>query len=425
MRTRAALALLALGAGALAGASASAAVTTSRSCAWQVEVDPDGANVAFPDQAARYWVLREPGTSLDSLTIHGYYPFARYTSLTSYNATLGSTDGIPDVRINPDKGSVNPFRTGAPRLLPAAKRRYTVRVLFGRRPAHPPANTIYTEPTDGSRRGTDFSVALRIYEPNRGLGDDGGVPLPSVTLDTPAGAIPIPDCPIPPLPAGANATVNRVPAVHTGPGSQDPIVWHKFYNLPTSFTTALAAPLVPLTMALPKGGFGDNPDNKYVATVVSMERAPAVVITGTLPRTPATWNGEARMQPGQLRYWSICTNEVVTQRFYGCVMDDQIPLAAGRRYTIVASPVNLRPANATRRCGIQWLPAGAAPDTVLIERNMLPDPSFRHSVQLARYGHEQHDLGRYYPLAYYRTLAEVSRLGCHRPVNHPRPQTAP
>ena len=425
MRIRALLLASAVGAGALATGSATAgpAEPTSRSCAWTVKVDPDGANVAFPDQAARYWVLRLPGTAASSLTIRGYYPYARYTSLTAYNAVLGSTDGIPDVRMNPDKGSINPFRVGAPRLLPLGKRHYTVQVVFGRRPAHPPANTLYTEPSDASRRATDFSVALRIYEPNRGLGDSGGVPLPSVTLNTPAGSVTIPDCPIAPLPAGTNATINRVPAPHTGPGSQDAIVWHKFYNLPTSFTTALAAPLVPVTMTLPKGGFGDNPDNKYVATVVSMERAPAVVITGKVPTTPRTWDGAKRMQAGQLRYWSICTNEVVTERFYGCVMDDQIPLAAGRRFTIVVTPVNDRPVNATRRCGIQWLPAGAAPDTILLERNMLPAPSFRHSVQLARYGHEQHDLGPYYPQASYRTLAEVSKISCHRPVNHPRPTT--
>jgi hypothetical protein len=151
-----------------------------------------------------------------------------------------------------------------------------------------------------------------------------------------------------------------------------------------------------------------------------MAWAPAVVITGKLPTTPDTWDAEPKMQPGQLRYWSICTNEVVTQRFYGCVMDDDIPLAAGRRFTIVMTPVNSRPPNATRRCGIQWLPAGPAPDTILIERNMLPAASFRHSVQQARYGHERHDLGAYYPLAYYRTLTEVRALGCHAPVNSPR-----
>jgi hypothetical protein len=47
-------------------------------------------------------------------------------------------------------------------------------------------------------------------------------------------------------------------------------------------------------------------------------------------------------------------------------------------------------------------------------RNMLPSPGFTQSVQNARTGHEQQDLGPYYPTStYYATTAAAEQaLGC-------------
>jgi hypothetical protein len=395
--------------------------TESRSCAWTVKIDPDGVNAAFPDQAARYWILRLPAGAGTSLTLRGEYPHARYTSFTSYDDTLRSADGLPDVNIHPDRGSANPFLPGASRRVPDRKRHYTVHVVFGQVPKHRARNTLYTTSADGSRAARSFQVALRIYEPDRGLTDNGGVPLPSVTVNTSAGSVTLPDCATPDEPSGTNGTVADLPAPYTGSGSSEAIVWHKFYNLPAAVAVNFGPGPTKVARTLPKGGFADNPDNKYVAAVIETLRAPAVVITGRLPRTPATYFHDARMsRHAQLRYWSMCSNELASERFYGCVMDDQMPLRAGHRFTLVITTAADRPANATDRCGIAWLPAGPAADTVLIERNMLPDPHFRHSIQAARYDHEKQDLGAYYPDAHYRTIRQVTALGCHAPVNHPR-----
>jgi hypothetical protein len=126
------------------------------------------------------------------------------------------------------------------------------------------------------------------------------------------------------------------------------------------------------------------------------------------------------MPSSQLRYWSLCTNEFVTERFWGCVMDDQLPLAADRSYTIVVTAAADRPSNARPSCGIAWIPAGPGADTVLIERNMLPAASFHQSIQAARYDHEAQDLGAYYPNAQCATVAQVEKLGCHPPAVAPQ-----
>ena len=138
------------------------------------------------------------------------------------------------------------------------------------------------------------------------------------------------------------------------------------------------------------------------------------VITGRMPTFPRTYAGQHTMGTGQLRYWSMCSEEFASTRYYGCATDDEVPLGPGRRFTIMVSTAARRPANAVSACGVTWLPAGPAPDTIMIERNMLPGRSFNHSIQAARYGHERADLGAYYPTTRYLTTAAAERLGCTR-----------
>ena len=421
MRLRAALVAALAGtaiAAPLALADPTGGPTESRSCAWAVKIDPNGVNALFPDQFARYWVLDLPAAPGTSLTIKGRFPHARYTSFTSYDTALRSADGLPDVAIAPDPGSTNPFVAGASRT--TSKRSYTVHVVQGAPPAKRARNTLYTSSADGTKTGTTFLVALRIYEPDRGLDDTGGVPLPTVSIDSPGGSVTLPGCAMPTAPTGTNDVMSQQSAPYRGTkdSGDGPIVWHKFYNLPAAFAVATGQqPLVDLARSTtPKGGFADNPDNKYVSAVVSTAAAPAVIIQARLPVTPLTRGGEARMQPAQLRYWSMCSNELATERFWGCVMDDELPLSAGRAFTIVVTAAADRPRNARPSCGIAWLPAGPGEDTVLIERNMLPSPDFRDSIQRARYDHERHDLGAYYPTARYASIAQVEKLGCHAPA---------
>jgi hypothetical protein len=137
-----------------------------------------------------------------------------------------------------------------------------------------------------------------------------------------------------------------------------------------------------------------------------------VIIRGRLPSFPDTDAGEAVMTGGQLRYWSMCTNEEYTERVWACLADYQMVVNSQREYTVVVSTSSARPSNATARCGINWLPWGAAPDSLVIMRNMLPSPNFTQSVQNATAGHEPSDMGPYYPSSQYTTTAAVESLGC-------------
>jgi hypothetical protein len=416
--------LPATGAGAAAQAGSSGSPGSS-SCAWTSHLDPTVANVLFPDQAASYWGTDIPAVPGESLTIRGQYPHARYMSFTSYNPALQSADGLNDQAIAPNPGSVNPFVTGASRR--AVHRSYTATVVFGRRPPSPAPNTLYTTSADGSRTGVDFHVFYRVYRPDRGLDATGAVGLPSVTVNMPGGSHrTVPSCSYPSVPPNdvnttvANSSVGY-PSGRPYPGT-DPPTWHKFYNGLTSLAqltdngvtgTSVSGQATPGMMArTPGGGFLDNPDNNYIFALVRPAAGTAVVIHARLPIFPHTFQGQPVMGAGQLRYWSLCSNEAATERFYACLVDDQVATDSTGAYTLVVSSAADRPHNARPACGINWLPTGPAPDTVLILRNMLPAPSFSRSVQSARYGHEAQDMGPYFPTTRYSTVAAVEALGC-------------
>lgn len=412
----ASLALMTVSGALLSGpvASPASADVTPRSCGWQLAVDPALLNVLYPDEAAHYWVLALPLLPGQSLELRGRYPHSRYFSFTAYDPTLRSTDGIHDTAIAPDRGSRNPFVAGASRTVKS--RSYTVRVVPGKPPAKRAANTLYA--------GSLALVIYRNYRQDRGLDDDGGVGLPDIVLRAGKASIPLSNCPYPAVPPnGLNALLANASLADVLPpllGSPDP-QWRKFYNLPTSVGYALTTTvtgqrvgdlLAPLTTKLPKGGFADNPDNTYIATVLSTSHGEVAVLKGRMPTFPRTFEGQKQMGSGQLRYWSMCSEEFATTRYYGCVNDDEVPLGPHRTFTLMVSTAAKRPANATSECGIAWLPAGPAPDTVMIQRNMLPAPSFTQSIQAARYGQERSDLGPYYPNTTYMTQREAEALGC-------------
>lgn len=412
-------------------AGSSGAEAAGRPCGWNLQVSGDQANVLFPDDAATYWTARVPIPAGAHVELRGRFPYARYTSLTTYTGQFQAIDGINDTVIRPDPRSRNPFLPGADRT--AASRRYTVRIVNARIPTEGRApNTLYTENADGSKSTKAQSTAgfvLRIYEGDRGRGRSGGVPLPAITLVLGTGQrIPLPDCPDTNLPDLGAAQTTAAAGVHTplqprlGLGGTNPPSWHRYTNmvsgvvaaaLDNGVTGAAYRPVVTQTdAALPSGGFAENPDNKYVTTTFTRDYGAVLVFRGKAPTTPRTREGQPVMGTGQLRYWSMCTNSQTTA-FYGCRQDDQVPLDAKRRYRIVISTAAARPENAREACGMAWLPAGPVPQSLVILRNMLPDPGFAQAIQRVEPGREAQGMGDHYPRGtYYATTEDAEALGC-------------
>ncbi|MEA2681683.1 MAG: hypothetical protein QOK05_11 [Chloroflexota bacterium] len=415
-----------------------ASAVSGPTCPWTLRLYTDVTNVAFPDQYANYFILRVPGggpipaTPGSTLTITGRYPHTRYISFTSYTPQTQAIDGANDVSIDPDPGGVNPFLPGAARYLPDAQRGYTVTVVAGQR-TDDRHNTVYTTSKDGSHTATDFNLIYRTYRPDRGFTPGGGEPLPSVTLDVGGQHIPIGDasqCDDSNTLASNqfNDTVaqSSVPTVLPGgcyPGKNPPL-WHKFLNLPSSYVqgTDSTCPTgqgasdaaYPVSSRLPSGGFLENLDNKYVTALLNADFfGPVILIQSRIPTTPQTYEHAATMGMGQLRYWSMCTNDPISTRYFGCLMDDNaMRLDSAGDYCLVISSAANRPRNANAQHGVNWLPYGPFHTDAAIERNMLPRADFAQAIQKATYGQEQADLGAYYPATTYTTVSKFEQTGC-------------
>jgi hypothetical protein len=398
----------------------------------------DGQFFNFPEESATYWVARYRLAAGQRLELHGRYPHARYESLNSYQEGGTPVSSIADVRIRPDAGSTNPFLPGARR--DRRTRDWTVSVLDAAPPAGGPApNTLYAP----SSATVASEVVLRVYEPDRGRDLTGGVGLPTPEivnadgtrvrgLSSVCAAINDPD-------RSLARTVQSIPASvwdslvnTTGPSANprtspafEPPQWERFFSQLFSagvFSQAAGNPRSTAGMEEGVGGFYSNRDTRYVLTHLSRRFGEVLVIRGKMPTYPRTYRGARRMQRGQVRFWSLCSNEGrVTTFAQDCLADRQVPLARNRRFTIVVSTTADRPRNARARCGVGWLqwprngeyPGGRRDYGLLILRNMLSSPGFAQATQrIERFGDEQRVMGPYFPASTYTSTRAFERRGC-------------
>lgn len=416
--------------------AAPSAAELPRDCAWLVRSDANLLNVLYPDRAATYWVALLPIPPGGELWLEGRYPHARYASFNLYNPRLEPIDALADVTIAPEPGSTQPFAVGARR--DAEARDYRVRVIAAVPPEDPAQrepNTLYSYAVAGEQRvPSPLAVAIyRVYVEDAGYDISGGVGLPQL-------AVPLPDGTVlrgsgacsaleqlPPVPA-AEALNGLDPAVETQPNfaaSMD-LRWLKFFDLVSSQSHRFDAvpglgPLLNTALGQStanSGGFASNVHNSYATASLSQTLGAVGVIEARFPTTPHTRDGETVMGDGQLRYWSLCTNEVNSQRYIDCLYDEQVQRQRGDRAVIVVSRAQDRPANAIAECGVNWLNWGPFTNSLLIYRHMLPRADFAQAIQRVpgpSGAHEREVLGDYYPYGTHYSKADFEALGC--PVN--------
>jgi hypothetical protein len=389
-----------------------------------------GANYAFPDSGAVYWAAQITMPAGSYIVFRGRFAHARYQSLNAYDATTRApVDGLDDIGTEPDRGSVNPYRVGANR--DATRRSYTITMYDTTPPAQRARNALYA----GVNGQAGQIVIYRIYVPDSFTrsGLTGGVGLPVPTLHLADGAVRSGTAacaalgakrrrlPLTTLPRGSYQALRDQPGKpRTWPAARTP-VFRAYYN--TTFSLQCGYQGKCSGHPVRSGGQYSNVDSQYMSALVSraFRAGPVLVLHGKLPTTPKTGAGARRMGSGQMRYWSMCQNEsIYTTIGAGCVYDSQIPVGRGRRYTIVTSLRSQRPANATARCGVAWIPWPAAgdgdghrDDGLLIVRNMLPSSRFHHAIQDTKVpGDERAVLGPYDPVGHYTTVRAFERRGC-------------
>jgi len=389
-------------------------------------------NTAYPGTEITYWgaKFRTPAGAV--LRLLGQYPHARYSSLNAYESNGGvPTGSIPDRDIKPDKGSTNTSLPGRDRN--AKKRDWTVRVVGGEAPSKPAGNTLYAQPSSDAYQ----DIIYRVYVSDKGRSRAGGVRIPTPELTLSDGTVLTGQALCSALNSNHDYKSQNVPtalyeSLVNWPG-KDPLTnpaeadfsFVKFFNLPLSLARyKTQAEFDAAWQANPNevGTLYGNNDARYMTGAFSTRFGKVLVIKGSMPTTPKTFKGQRRAKSGQLVEWDMCTLEsVATPKTNKCLFDEQVPLKGKRRrYTIVVAKNADRPKNATRKCGVAFLPADPDGDGVgrkdaglLLTRNVIPSAGFKHAIQNVTSPYDAAKvMGRYYPRGSYTSKAAFQKLGC-------------
>lgn len=299
---------------------------------------------------------------------------------------------------------------------------------------------------------------VRYYAPNKAKGPLAGVQLPKMYYQTPEGQrffIAYDD-------TEAERTANRTERVDTARTYPDPdapigadVGWSKLYGIFRSGLDIMNG----IGWITPEGvrrldyayaGRADNiagpggyessktlvPYTNYLVRDMAVARGKVAILTGKMPTFPQTREGQRRMTGGQMRYWSI-TNQNVADALkagqaLGSVMDDEVCLDDQRRYVIVYSQPQDRPANATCENGVTWVRWAPVNRQGLMLRWMSVEPDWAFDLTPdeellppaavkatgTRYdpsliGRNSHDgvLGTYLPKIGYMTKDEFEAMG--------------
>lgn len=386
------LALIALVAAlALPWATSSTSAATGTLCPWQT-AGVQGTTY-FGDLAAWYWFsnLSANGMAGKVLMIKGQYPHARYGSVYVYDKVGRPLGGLYDQEIQPDPDSTNPFTSGADPN--ASPRNWTVYLRFTPRPASPELNTIYLSQDADGKPLSVFSPWYRIYLPDQGYDNTGGVPPPQIyALDGAGNATPCP----------SSGSISYGLGGYTAPKVTNPPTWNLYTNR----------------------GAAPNPDARYIISAISLGSGNLVVIRMMRPTFSDTYVGEQIDDSRDMRYLSFNlamnnTTLSVIGRVISGVADSQTQVDSDGRMTIVLSKLGTKPsAAALTRENAVWLDGTALNSQTgyLVYRNILANPAFGSSTFGVSPGDSdatiRAKMGAYYPAASYCSSTRFETDGC-------------
>ena len=414
-----------------------------------------------PDTNVVYYYTRFQLPAGGTVTLHGEFPHSRFMSFTTYKTVNGepgiASTSLVDEQINPDPGSINPYRAGQSRLSP--HRSFTITISGQTPPAEPAPNTLYVGQEGKTAETQQVELVERIYRTDWGLEANGGVPLPSPTYNPAVGSpvseeagvcsalsdvsgaenvitthIGIPSATYKQLRSELPGT--KEPATHP---ATNPISWHRFFNngyLASDFYrgTALEG-LIPGLNSELKPGFYPTPANAYIYAYASHLFGPnteghnILVLHAKMPTHPRTYlhNPVNDSAATQLRYWSLSNYTAISKNTLleagsTSVFDEEVPTNGAGYYTIVVSLPEDRPKNANPLCGVAWMNWGTVGDKegrsdldLLTIRNQLSNPSFAQSIEKVQHpGEEEAVMGAYYPHGTYMTRQEFEARNCSK-----------
>jgi hypothetical protein len=408
-----------------------------RNCFWRFgpfSADPY-LNIAYPDAAAVYWGVvftMPPGAKLH---LEGQFAHARYISLISYDVMGAPTDSVADYLLRPMSGNVNPYLPGADRS--AKNRTWRIEVMNKERDAPIPwgqylkGQIVDVVNAPAQANNGQQQIVYRIYGRDQGTDEtaNGGLPVPVLTLAD-GRVLRGPDVCAPlrtgqqlvvdpaalAVPLNQLAKLQETARARGGPLAPAtlPPTWSKSSEDMSRYAIYTGETTVAPGENRRAGTFYANLDNQYVRTFINRKHGDVFVMRAKAPTTPKTLKGGGTWGEGELRYWSLCSQQGFgTGRVNACLFDEQIPVGRDGFFTVVVSRVADRPRNAMNECGIGWLPVADVGDgtgdpdmSMIVLRHMLGAADFKHAIHGVKSQNTiAQDMGEYFPRGRYTSVA--------------------
>ncbi|MBA6412153.1 hypothetical protein H2508_03420 [Parahaliea sp. F7430] len=296
----------------------------------------------------------EPGGWVE---FHGQYPRSRYFAYHPNDMDLNNLPTLVDKDIDPDAGSVNPYRqvpTESDELY------YTAKYVFGPPPTNPEPNTRYVGvKKDGKSPNHYVSNLLRLYASDIGDGaNSGGVPLPAVTIYNAAGEVTqqFDECDL--YANGGMSVKSDLKYPHL------PIADHRA-NKDGYWSTSSNFEAPSDTLA--------NADVQYLSTVYSKRFGDIHVLRAKYLSAPDTRSGVPVSSPDfDVRLYSICTYNIWAGHAIDCMLDSELSVDEEGYYTLVISDEINRPENLQQQKAT-WIDSGGFLDGQLTYRYVYRD----------------------------------------------------
>jgi hypothetical protein len=284
--------------------------------------------VIFPDSHATYWriALQIQPDEEPRLRIEGALPKARYMGFSLYRMETGnSIASLSDEKIvfegNNEQGQST----------------YTVRVLPRDAQTDSPNVIRYPKPY---RAPLSFELWYRVYLPEDGTGEEGGVELPTVEALGEDGA-PV-SCPqVKRKRAASSGTVEQIPPFETSDAIR--------FQTTSGRTTS------------------SNPDSHYVVARLQFTMEKEVAVFRARP-PQVVRRGEVVPTGPSVRYWSMCLSGVSGEAS-ACVADSEAILDSTGWVNVVVGPESMETAAVAR--GFNFIPRGKLFFPGLLYRTML------------------------------------------------------
>lgn len=312
----------------------------------------------------------EPGGWVE---FKGQYPATRYMAYHPNDMDLNNLPTLRDRDLQPDAGSVNPFRQAAPA---GSQNYYTARLVFAPPPAdlaQHQANTRYVGVKKDGQSDNSFVLNLmRMYHIDAGNGEGSGdVPLPAVSIYKANGELDkhFPACD---LFAPDNPKL-RTKMVFPS----FPVADHRARKIPEWITSSnFDAPSDTLA----------NADVQYATTHYSERFGDIFLIRGKYLSAPDTRGGETVSSPSKdIRLYNLCTYNFWNGGANHCLLENQLRVDENGYYTLLVAQSKDKPANIEKEQAT-WIDWGPFLDSQMTYRYVFRENPYVQAIAAALNG---------------------------------------